>query len=611
MWANASYALALFWGAIASITAPEFSLVFWLEVLTGITSITTLLLAMTVLQQGRMAAALKLSEEKFSKAVAFSPDAVTLSYLSNGQFLEVNDSFVKLTGYTREEALGRTSIDLGLWHNPDERRDLVESIQQSGTVYNRDIVFHHKDGSAIQTLLSTSVFEFNHRPCLLTVVRDVTDHKRAQETLRLSAERDRLLGEIAIRIRQSLDLNDILEATVTEVRRVLRVDRAFVHRMRDPSTSGNSSEIVAESVTEPFDSILGRADEIPTEDIRTMMGEKSVVQVDDIGLLEPTCPYRNFVQRYETKSAMGAAIVVEGELFGVLVVHQCSQSRQWQSRESELLERISTQVAIAIQQAMLLERVQRLNAGLEQQVEERTAQLQHQMQKVQDLNSVQHFFLHAITHDLCTSVSGNLMLLETLESQSREAVSLPTSLLKQMRQASEVQLRKLENLKEIYRARMAGLNLEQTTVCLAHLVDQVIAELAPLLHENHAQLTVDIPNDLPQIWVDPKLTQQVLRQLIVNAVGHNFPKVTVTLTAQRHETAVRCCITDNGKGIDPERCDRLFDLYVDCPDSRHYRGVSLGLYRCRQIVEAHGGTIDVESQQGRGTTLTFTLPLDS
>ncbi|MEO0409956.1 MAG: PAS domain S-box protein, partial [Cyanobacteria bacterium P01_A01_bin.135] len=166
-----------------------------LTVLASIASLTTLLLTATVVRQYHIRKALRLSEEKFSKAVGFSPDAVTISHLSDGCFIEVNDSFSTLTGYSRSEALGRTSIELRLWDDPGGRQALLESLKQSGTVRNQEIAFRHKDGRAIHTLLSTAVFNLDNRPCLLTVARDVTDWKLAQARLQRLAERDRLTTE--------------------------------------------------------------------------------------------------------------------------------------------------------------------------------------------------------------------------------------------------------------------------------------------------------------------------------------------------------------------------------------------------------------------------------
>jgi len=575
-----------------------------LQILVAITSMTTLLLAIAVVRQSRTQSALLLSEEKFSKAVSFSPDAVTISHLSDGCFIEVNDSFLTLTGYSRDEALGRTSIELGLWCDPSERRDLVDSIRRLGSVRNKEVTFRRKDGHMLRTLLSTSVFDIDRQPCLLTVVRDVTERQQIQDNLRMLAERDRLFGETAIRIHQYLDLEQILEATVTEVRRMLSVDRAFVHRIH----SDSSSEIVAESLVQPFPSLLGRASEIPTDDIRNALEAATVLQIDDISHLEDTCPYRIFVQRYDTRAAMGAAILVDGALFGVLVVHQCCQTRQWQPHESELLERISTQMAIAIQQALLLKQVKALNSTLEQQVADRTAQLAQQMQEVQDLSRFQHFFLHAITHDLRTSVLGNLMVFQALIARATETVTLSGDLLERMRQGTALQLRKLDALQEIYAAKTTGLDLNQATVSLSSLVSQTASELALPLQNSHAHLTVAVPEHLPPVWVDPGRIRQVLHQLITNAIDHNASSLAVTVAARQTETGICCWVEDNGKGICPERCARLFDLCIDCAESRHYGGISLGLYRCRQILDAHHGTICVKSQPGIGTRLEFTLP---
>ncbi|MGB3613337.1 MAG: GAF domain-containing protein, partial [Elainellaceae cyanobacterium] len=528
-------------------------------------------------------------------------------HLSDGCFIEVNDSFLGLTGYSRGEALGRTSIELGLWCDPSDRRDIVENIQKSGAVRNQEIKFRHKDGHVLHTLLSTSVFDIGRQPCLLTVVRDITEWERTQDNLRILAERDRLFAETTIRIHHCLDLEDILEATVTEVRRVLNVDRAFVYQVDRDS----SSKIVAESLAQPFPSLLGRAAEIPTHDILKAMETASVVQIDDISQLEDTCPYRTFVQRYETQAAMGAAILVDEILFGVMVVHQCHQTRQWQPHESQLLERISTQMAIAIQQALLLKQISDLNSTLEQQVADRTAQLEQRMGEVQELSRFQHFFLHAITHDLRTSVLGNLMVLQAITADAKETITLPADLLERMRQGTECQLHKLDALQDIYAAKTMGIALNPTMTSLSNVVAQATSELALPLQHNHAQLTVDIPDSLPTLWVDLELIQQVLRQLIANAIDHNAPGVGITVSAQQMETGVCCWVEDNGKGICPERCARLFELCVDCPESRHYGGISLGLYRCRQIIEAHHGSIQVESQLGQGARLEFTIPCAS
>jgi GAF domain-containing protein len=102
------------------------------------------------------------------------------------------------------------------------------------------------------------------------------------------------------------------------------------------------------------------------------------------------------------------------ELLGAVIANQCSEPRHWTLMEIDLLEQMSQQVAIAIQQGQLYQELAQLNTNLERQVEERTAQLQQKMQELQELNRVKDVVLHTVSHELRTSVMGNLMVLNNL-----------------------------------------------------------------------------------------------------------------------------------------------------------------------------------------------------
>ena len=572
----------------------------------GVTGLALLAIFLTVFvaRQRQMQSALRLSEEKFSKAVGFSPDAVTLSHVSDGRFIEVNDSFSSLTGYSRQEALGRTSIELGLWDDPGDRQALLQRLQNSGSVRNQEMAFRHKDGQRLYTLLSTAVFQLDRQPCLLTVARDITEWKQAQTRLQRLAERDRLIAETAMRIHRYFDLDDILNVTVTEVRQVLNVDRAFIHQIHQD----NTSTIVAEARSETAASLLGQEAEIPTQGIRARMEQSSVVQVDDVSAIDSDCPYRNFVQRYGTQAAMGAAILIDNALFGVLVVHQCHRPRPWLAHESKLLAQVSTQMAIAIKQAILQQKLIDVNLTLEQQVGERTAQLKQRMQELQERNQLLDFFLHAVSHDLRTSALGSLMTLQSLASPDKEGATIPSSVLRRMRQGAEQQLQKLESLQDIYKAKAVGLELMPTAMALVNLVSPVVDELTPLIIKNQAQIILQLPEDLPSLWVDAAYIRQVFYQLILNAILHNAPEIKITITAWPQGDRLYCRVEDNGCGISPALRDRLFELCTDRPKVHHYGRICLGLYRCRQIVEAHQGAITAHAAEP-GTAIELALPL--
>ncbi len=126
---------------------------------------------------------LRLSEEKFASAFKASPDAVNLNRLADGVYLEVNDGFVRMSGYQAEEVLGKSSLELDIWADPAERERLVQEIRAHGFVTNLEARFRRKDGSIFTGWMSGRIISVNEVECLLNITRDVTERKQYQEQL--------------------------------------------------------------------------------------------------------------------------------------------------------------------------------------------------------------------------------------------------------------------------------------------------------------------------------------------------------------------------------------------------------------------------------------------
>ncbi len=137
-----------------------------------------------VTEKIRSAAALNLSEEKFSKAFLTSPDSININRLSDGLYIDINQGFTNLTGYTREEVVGKSSLELNIWADPADRARLVEGLRERGVVENLEAKFQYKDGSVIAGLMSARIIEVNGEMCILSVTRDISERIKAEEELR-------------------------------------------------------------------------------------------------------------------------------------------------------------------------------------------------------------------------------------------------------------------------------------------------------------------------------------------------------------------------------------------------------------------------------------------
>src|SRR5689334_9020728 len=133
--------------------------------------------------------ALQASESRFSIAFNSNPMLATISMLDGGKFLAVNDSFVALTGYSREESVGHTALELNLWPNPEDRRKVMDQLKKEKSLRDFEVKIRLKNGEVRVLLLSVEKIELDGQVCLLHVANDVTERNRAEEALRaLSAK---------------------------------------------------------------------------------------------------------------------------------------------------------------------------------------------------------------------------------------------------------------------------------------------------------------------------------------------------------------------------------------------------------------------------------------
>jgi len=150
-------------------------------------------IAHDVTEQKRLERALRLSEEKFSKAFHSSPVEIAITTLQDGRFLEVNESFERNTGFARDEVIGHTSMELGLWDNPEERAAVIEEILKHGRLRDREISFRTKSRTRRVKRCSAEQIGIGGKQCLLAVCEDITERERAEEALHKTEEQFRAI----------------------------------------------------------------------------------------------------------------------------------------------------------------------------------------------------------------------------------------------------------------------------------------------------------------------------------------------------------------------------------------------------------------------------------
>ena len=275
------------------------------------------------------------------------------------------------------------------------------------------------------------------------------------------------------------------------------------------------------------------------------------------------------------------------------------------------------------------EALRKAHAELEERVRERTAELtraneslrgeiverkraenelwrvQQEMGRVERLAALGRM-TGTIAHDLGTplnSVLGYTQLLaqEPLSESARRRLNI-----------IETQVQRMEGIIQHYLSHTRG-SPRKRQINVKELVGETLLLLNPIFQQNGVQVTTDLAEPLPMLWGDDASLQRVLINLLDNAINASKEGGRLKILARASATCearrgIYMEITDNGSGIPAELLPKIFELFVTTKPSG--KGTGLGLVVCQEIVKAHGGTMDIESEVGTGTSVRIYLPID-
>ncbi|MEZ2239122.1 GAF domain-containing protein [Microcoleus sp.] len=282
---------------------------------------------------------------------------------AEGTIVQMNDTELKWLGYTRDEILHKKKFtDLVTTESQSIYYQFFSLFKAQGWIENLEFQMLNKDGSTRWISLNASAVKDDAGNFLMSrsSLFDISDRKQAETALLQKFQQEKLLWRITQGIRQSLDLNVILNTAVTEVRQTLQTDRAAIYRFN----LDWSGDFVVESVGEAWVKLVGGYLQKVCEDIylqetqggRFRNHENFVIGDIDAAGLHPC--HIQLLEQFQAKAYMAVPIFAGEFLWGLLVIYQNTAPRNWQSWEVELLEQIASQLAIAIQQSELYEQLQ-------------------------------------------------------------------------------------------------------------------------------------------------------------------------------------------------------------------------------------------------------------
>jgi len=435
-----------------------------------------------------------------------------------------------------------------------------------------------------------------------------------------------VLSQVIAQIRQSLDLSVILRTTVTEVRRFLWVDRLIIYQFQGstaPLVSGQMGGTIIYEATaaEGIPSLLGLSTENDCFTQVSSYQEKYlrglVVAVDDIEThYSSSYCLINLLQKYQIRAKLVAPIVVEGQLWGMLIAHQCHYPRQWLEREKSFLGQIGEHLAVAIFQSQLYAEVQNQKNTFEKRVIERTKDLRSALLAAQAANHLKGEFLNNITHELRTPLTCIIGLSGTLLHWFRKGTSLPVEkqqhYLETIQDSGKKLMELINDIIDLSRLESGQSALHFQVFSLETLGHQILHDLQDVAQQKNLTLSLDLAIQPAQdeFSADPERIEQILLHLLQNAIKYTPENGVVTLRIWRENKQAVFQVEDTGVGISSEQVPFLFEAFKQLNDNqqRTYEGTGLGLALTKQLVELHGGHIEVDSTLGKGSIFTIFIP---
>ncbi|MFS8776724.1 response regulator [Synechococcus sp. W65.1] len=546
--------------------------------------------------------ALKESEERYRDLFENATDLIQ-SADAEGHFLYVNRAWKETLGYDETQIQQMRVFDI---IHPDYRQHcqmLFQRLMAGELLENVETAFVTANGETVWVEGNVNCrFEDGVMVATRGIFRNITERKKAAEELERQSRRAQLLADLSLKIRQSLDIAEILETAVTEIQALLKADRVLVYRFQ-PDGSG----IISNEKTQPgIPSLMGEVIEDPCfqEKYAQLYSQGRVCAVSNVETegLEPC--YLELLRKMQVKANLVVPLLMEQRLWGLLLAHQCSAPRQWQPFEIELLAQLANQIGIALTQAALLERERKRSLELEQarKAAEQAAQAKSS-------------FLATMSHEIRTPMNAVLgmtgLLLETpLTPEQRDFVET-------IRVSGDALLTLINDILDFSKLEAGEMELEILDFDLRSCLEEVADLFAATAHAKGLELAVLMPPEVPRyLRGDASRLRQILNNLVSNAIKFTHQGEVVIQAELMQETTthvqLRLSVRDTGIGIPKEAQAKLFQPFtqVDASTTRKYGGTGLGLAICKELTELMGGKIFLESKEGRGSTFSLELTLE-
>ena len=502
-----------------------------------------------ITERQRAQAALAESEARFSAAFQASPIFIAISQMTTGRFVLVNDAFAHWSGYSREEILGRTALELGLWEQVEERDAFWGDLRRAGSIRERECRFRNRAGRQFTMLVSSDVIQLNDVPHMLGMAMDITERKQVEAELRAGEAQ---LRESEARFSAAFQASPICIG-------ILRIpDGKFVL----------ANDALVNWLGCSRDQALGQS-------------------CAELGMWE------NLADR--------AAVWEEVGRVGRVRQKEC----RWRNRRGELFTMLLSAETITLDNAphvllLALDITQRKQAEIE---------TLKTLAREKELSQLKSSFVSLVSHEFRTPLgiiqsSAELLRMFYQKMPAGERDEQLDSISRNTRRMAGM----MEEILVLSRLDAGKVEFQPAALDLNVFCRRVVDEVHSATNRRcQIELSLD---SLPAVAkADERLLGHIFTNLLSNAVKYSEPGATVQFAVERSGQDAACVVRDRGIGIPEEDQQRLFQAFHRGGNVGSRAGTGLGLLLVKRCTDLHGGTVQVTSRIGEGTTVLVKLPV--
>jgi len=585
-------------------------------------------------ERRRAEEALRESEERYRSLFDNANDFI-LTFSHDGTVTSVNRAYERLTGWTRDELMGR---DWGTLVAPADRERMAERTRRALAGEKLPSLFEVatlcKDGRVVPLEGRTRMLRDRQgRPIgFQGIYRDITDRKLGEEALRESEARYRAMFSEAEEHRQLLDRlyrltasmqmswdpQDRLRAFVQGVHEILGFDRFYVALVSADQTTFDVATAVGVEMFErlPLSPAAGPLyHAFATRRPLAILTDEELLRVPPVA-----AEYRDRAY-FRSRRFIVVPLVAGDRVIGVASADNKTTRRPITPASVELFTLVCQQLATALEEARLyaegrgreqeiaarnreLTEALEQNARLLRELEEKSTQLEVASRHKSE-------FLANMSHELRTPLNAIIGFSEVLlERMFGELNAKQEEYLRDIFASGHHLLSLINDILDLSKVEAGRMELELADFDLGEALTSAATLVRERAGRKEIALHVTVDARLGQVRVDERKIRQVLLNLLSNAIKFTPERGRIEVRAVPADGVAQVSVTDTGVGIAPEDQETVFEEFRQVgASSAKQEGTGLGLALCRKLVELHGGKIWIESQVGVGSTFTFTIPL--